>query len=35
MLVASYVNIKPNMAQTRTAEDFYKFLGGDTYCLSK
>ena len=33
MLVASYVNIKPNMAQTRTAEDFYKFLGSRPHML--
>lgn len=27
MIVASYVNIKPEMAHSRTYEDFYKFLG--------
>lgn len=27
MVIASYVNIKPEMAHSRTYEDFYKFLG--------
>jgi len=27
MIVASYVNVKPEMAHSRTYEDFYKFLG--------
>lgn len=27
MLVASYVNLKPELAHSRTYEDFYKFLG--------
>lgn len=27
MIVASYVNLKPEMAHSRTYEDFYKFLG--------
>ncbi|MGV8961784.1 MAG: hypothetical protein ACOH2V_00115 [Candidatus Saccharimonadaceae bacterium] len=27
MIVASYVNVKPDMAHSRTYEDFYKFLG--------
>jgi hypothetical protein len=27
MIIASYVNIKPESAHTRTAEDYYKFLG--------
>ena len=27
MLVASYVNVKPELAHTRNYEDFYKFLG--------
>lgn len=27
MIVASYVNMKPEMAHARTYEDFYKFLG--------
>ena len=27
MIVASYTNIKPDMAHARTYEDFYKFLG--------
>ena len=27
MIVASYVNMKPEMAHSRTYEDFYKFLG--------
>lgn len=27
MIVANYVNIKPEMAHSRTYEDFYKFLG--------
>jgi len=27
MLIASYVNVKPEMAHSRTYEDFYKFLG--------
>lgn len=27
MIIASYVNIKPEMAHSRTYEDFYKFLG--------
>lgn len=27
MIVASYVNIKPELAHSRTYEDFYKFLG--------
>lgn len=33
MLVASYVNIKPNMAQDRTYEDFYKFLGARPHMM--
>lgn len=27
MIIANYVNIKPDMAHSRTYEDFYKFLG--------
>lgn len=27
MVIASYVNIKPELAHSRTFEDFYKFLG--------
>lgn len=27
MIVASYVNIKPELAHSRTYEDFYKFIG--------
>lgn len=27
MIVASYVNVKPELAHSRTYEDFYKFLG--------
>ena len=27
MVIASYVNIKPELAHSRTYEDFYKFLG--------
>jgi len=27
MIVANYVNLKPDMAHSRTYEDFYKFLG--------
>lgn len=27
MVIASYVNVKPEMAHSRTYEDFYKFLG--------
>jgi len=27
MIVASYINLKPEMAHSRTYEDFYKFLG--------
>lgn len=27
MIVASYTTVNPNMSQTRTYEDFYKFLG--------
>ena len=27
MIVASYVNLKPELAHSRTYEDFYKFLG--------
>lgn len=27
MIIASYVNVKPEMAHSRTFEDFYKFLG--------
>lgn len=27
MIVANYVNVKPEMAHSRTYEDFYKFLG--------
>ena len=27
MIIASYVNVKPEMAHSRTYEDFYKFLG--------
>jgi hypothetical protein len=27
MIVANYVNLKPEMAHSRTYEDFYKFLG--------
>jgi hypothetical protein len=27
MIVASYMNGKPELAHTRTYEDFYKFLG--------
>ena len=27
MVVASYVNVKPEMAHSRTYEDFYKLLG--------
>jgi hypothetical protein len=27
MIIASYVNIKPELAHSRTYEDFYKFLG--------
>ena len=27
MVVASYVNVKPELAHSRTYEDFYKFLG--------
>lgn len=29
MIVASYVNLKPEMAATRTYEDFYKLLGNN------
>lgn len=27
MIVASYINLKPELAHSRTYEDFYKFLG--------
>jgi len=27
MIIASYVNVKPELAHSRTYEDFYKFLG--------
>jgi len=27
MVIASYVNVKPELAHSRTYEDFYKFLG--------
>ena len=27
MIVANYINLKPEMAHSRTYEDFYKFLG--------
>jgi hypothetical protein len=27
MVIANYVNVKPEMANSRTYEDFYKFLG--------
>lgn len=27
MVIANYVNVKPEMAHSRTYEDFYKFLG--------
>ena len=27
MIVANYVNVKPELAHSRTYEDFYKFLG--------
>lgn len=27
MIVASYVNLKPELAHSRTYEDFYKFIG--------
>ena len=27
MIIANYVNVKPEMAHSRTYEDFYKFLG--------
>ena len=27
MVIANYINVKPEMAHSRTYEDFYKFLG--------
>lgn len=32
MIVANFVTKRPNMSETRTYEDFYKFLGAK--CLS-
>ena len=29
MVVANYVNVKPELAHSRTYEDFYKLLGQD------
>ena len=34
MVIASYVNVKPELAHSRTFEDFYKFLGARPKMLS-
>lgn len=33
MIVANYVTVRPNMSETHTYEDFYKFLGTKPYML--
>ena len=33
MVIASYVNLKPEMAHSRTYEDFYKFLGNRPHMM--
>lgn len=35
MLVAEFQTVRPTMSETRTYEDFYRFLGIEGQCPSK